>query len=324
MLAAPAVLLATAALFGAAAARAADVPKPAGYPARPVEFIVPFDPGGGADASQRVFNKYAEPIVGQRLVIVNKPGAGGATGWAELVRARPDGHTLAIVTPPFNILPALIRPKQTGYKMDQFSNICIYAIVPDLLYAREGGQFKTLKDVIDYAKPNPEKVKAANTGTLGADYMTTLLIEHATGVNFTQIPYTGGAQSLQATLAGTTDVMVGTSLYAAAQKGKLRPLAIATEKRDPALPDVPTFRELGYDVISERYRAIAGPAGVPGEIVNYWGEVCRQVVDRAEFKAEMDKIGQPAAFRGPAGAQQAIDQMTRDMQTLVDKYKLAK
>jgi tripartite-type tricarboxylate transporter receptor subunit TctC len=298
--------------------------KPAGYLSKPVEFIVPFDPGGGADASQRVFNKYAEPIVGQRLVIVNKPGAGGATGWAELVRAKADGYTLAITTPPFNIIPALVRPKQTGYKMDQFTNICIYAVVPDLLYAREGGQFKTLKDVIDFAKQNPEKTKAANTGALGADFMTTLLIEHATGVKFTQIPFTGGAQALQGTLAGTTDVMVGSSLYAVAQKGKLRPLAIATEKRDPSLPDVPTFKELGYDVVSERYRAIGGPPKLPGEIVAYWGQVCRQVVDNAQFRAEMDKFGQPAEYRGPADTQKAVDQMTRDMQGLVEKYNLAK
>lgn len=298
--------------------------KPAGYLSRPVEFIVPFDPGGGADASQRVFNKYAEPIVGQRLVIVNKPGAGGATGWAELVRAKPDGYTLAITTPPFNIIPALVRPKQTGYKMDQFTNICIYAIVPDLLYAREGGQFKALKDVVEYAKQNPEKTKAANTGALGADFMTTLLIEHATGTKFTQIPFTGGALALQASLAGTTDVMVGSSLYAVAQKGKLRPLAIATSQRDPKLPEVPTFKELGYDVFSERYRAIGGPPRLPGEVVTYWGQVCKQVVDTPQFQAEMDKVGQPAGYRGPADAQKAVDQMTRDIQALVEKYKLAK
>lgn len=298
--------------------------KPAGYPSRPVEFIVPFDPGGGADASQRVFNKYAEPIVGQRLVIVNKPGAGGATGWAELVRAKPDGQTLTITTPPFNVIPTLVRPKQTGYKMNQFTNICIYAIVPDLLYAREGGQFKTLKDVVEYAKKNPEKIKAANTGALGADFMTTLLIEHATGTKFTQIPFTGGALALQATLAGTTDVMVGTSLYAMAQKGKLRPLAIATDQRDPKLPDVPTFKELGYNVLSERYRAVGGPAGLPGPVVAYWGQVCKQVVENPQFQAEMGKLGQPAEYRGPADAQKAVDQMTRDIQAIVEKYNLAK
>lgn len=318
--------LAVAAATGPETTRAAEVgsiAKPAGYPGKPVEFIVPFNPGGGADASQRVFNKYAEPLVGQRLVVVNKPGAGGATGWAELVRSKPDGYTVAIVTPPFNIIPALVRPKQTGYKLDQFTYVCIYAVVPDLLYARESGQFKTLKDVVDYAKRNPGKIKAANTGALGADFMTTLLIESATGIDMTQIPFTGGAMALQATLAGTTDVMVASSLFAVAQKGKLRALAIATEKRDPKLPDVPTFKELGHDVVSERYRAVGGPPGLSRDIVNYWGQVCKQVVDNAEFRAEMDKIRQPAAFRGPADAQKAIQRMSGEMRALVEKHRLA-
>jgi tripartite-type tricarboxylate transporter receptor subunit TctC len=323
-LCAVAMAVATAVMFPALMMAAEPGPnKPAGYPSRPVEFIVPFDPGGGADTSQRIFNKYAEPIVGQRLVIINKPGAGGATGWSELVRAKADGQTLTITTPPFNIIPPLVRPKQTGYKMEQFTNICVYAIVPDILYAKEGGPFKTLKDVVDFAKQNPGKIKAANTGALGADFMTTLQIEHATGAKMTQIPFTGGAQALQATLAGTTEVMVASALFSMSQKGKLRPLAIATEQRDPQLPDVPTFKELGYDVVSERYRALSGPPGLSAEIVSYWGQVCKQVVANPQFQEEMSKSGQPAGYRSPAEARKAIDQMTKDIKTLVDEYKLA-
>lgn len=308
-----------------APARAGEAPgKPGGYPDKPVEFIVPFNPGGGADASQRVFNKYAEPIVGERLVIVNKPGAGGATGWAELVRAKPDGYTLAIATPPFNVIPALVRPKQTGYKLDQFSYLCTYAVVPDVLYARADGPYQKLQDVVTFAKQNPAKIKAANTGTLGADFMTTLLIETATGAEFTQIPFTGGALALQATLAGTTDIMVGSSLYAVSQKGKLRALAIATEKRDAQVPGVPTFKELGYDVVSERYRALAGPPGLGKDVVAYWSQVCKQVVDNPQFRADMGKVGQPAAYRDAAKTQLAIEHMTGDIQKLVDKHKLAR
>lgn len=296
--------------------------KPANFPSGAIQIIVPFNPGGGADASQRVFNKYAEPIVGQPLTIVNKAGAGGVTGWFELVRSKPDGQTLAIVTPPFNVLPVLVQPRQTPYKLDQFTNICIYAIVPDVLYAREEGPFKTLKDLVDFAKANPNKVKAANTGTAGADHLTTLLIENATGTQFTQVPFTGGAESLQATLAGTTDIMVGSTLYAESQQGKLRPLAIATEQRDPKYPDVPTFKELGYNVVAERYRALAGPAGLPQPLVDYWAAVCKQVVDNPEFQDEIGKQGQPAAYRGPAEANRLINQMATDLQAVVEKYNL--
>src|SRR5918996_5358980 len=293
------------------------------YPSRAVDFIVPFNPGGGADASQRTFNKFAEPIVGQPLVVVNKPGAGGTAGWAEMVRAEPDGYTLAIVTPPFNVIPALARPKQTGYTLDQFTYICVYAVVPDVLLVREDSEFETLADLVEYAKANPGQLKAANTGTLGADFMTTLLIENATGMKFTQIPFTGGAEALQGTLAGTTDVMVASSLFAVAQQGTLRTLALAAPERDPNIPDVPTFSELGYDVVSERFRVLGGPPGLPEEIVGYWADVCEQVTSDDDFRSEMNELGQPPAYRGPAEAKASIDAMQQDMQALVDTYDLA-
>ena len=293
------------------------------YPERAIDFIVPFNPGGGADSSQRTFNKYAEPIVGQPLVIVNKPGAGGTAGWAEMVRAEPDGYTLAIVTPPFNVIPALARPQQTGYTLDQFTYLCVYAVVPDVLLVREDSEYETLADLIEYAKANPGQIKAANTGTLGADFMTTLLIENATGMEFTQIPFTGGAEALQGTLAGTTDAMVASSLFAVAQEGTLRTLAIAAPERDPNIPDVPTFTELGFDVVSERYRVLGGPPGLPQEIVDYWADVCQQVTSNEDFRSEMNDLGQPPAYRGPAEARASIDAMQENMQALVDAYDLA-
>ena len=293
------------------------------YPSRAVDVIVPFNPGGGADASQRTFNKYAEPIIGQPMVIVNKPGAGGTAGWAEMVRAEPDGYTMSIVTPPFNIIPALARPQQTGYTLDQFTYVCIYAVVPDVLLVREDSEFETLDDLIAYAKENPGQIKAANTGTLGADFMTTLLIENATGMEFTQIPFTGGSEALQGILAGTTDAMVASSLFAVAQEGSLRTLAIAAPERDPNLPDVPTFTELGYDVVSERYRVFGGPPGLSEEIVDYWADVCQQVTSNEDFQAAMNELGQPPAYRGPEEAKASIDAMQERMQSLVDTYDLA-
>lgn len=294
------------------------------YPSRSIDIIVPFNPGGGADSSQRTFNKYAEPLVGQPLVVVNKPGAGGTKGWAELVRAKADGYTLAIVTPPFNVIPALARPKQTGYTLDQFTNICIYAVVPDVLLVREESEYKTLEDLVKFAKANPKKIKAANTGTLGADFMTTLLIEKEAGIEFSQVPFTGGSKALQGTLSGTTDAMVASALFAVAQKGKLRTLAIAAEERDAELPDIPTFKELGYNVVSERFRALAGPPDLPKNVVDYWSGICEKVTKDAGFQEDMKKIGQPPAFRGPDKMKADVEAMRKEMQALVDKYDLAK
>lgn len=294
------------------------------YPDRSIEIIVPFNPGGGADSSQRTFNKFAEPIVDQSLVVVNKAGAGGTRGWAEFVRKKADGYTLAIVTPPFNVIPALARPKQTGYTLDQFTNICIYAVVPDVILVREDSKYKSLADLVNDSKARPNKLKVANTGKLGADLMTTLLIEEATGAKFTKVPFTGGSKSFKGILSGTTDVMVASAKFAVKGKGKLRTLAVTSAKRVPAFPDVPTFKELGYDVLSERYRAFAAPKGTPKNVVDFWGGVCEKVTKDDGFRAAMKKIGQPPEFRGPAEAQASINGMAMRMKALVKKYDLAK
>jgi tripartite-type tricarboxylate transporter receptor subunit TctC len=314
---ASALVTAAIALVGIHAAEAAD------YPARPVEFIVGFGAGGGGDISQRLFNKYAEPLVGKRLPVTNKPGAGGVISWAELVRTTPDGYTLAYTAPPVNIIPALAKPKETGYKLDQFTNICVYAVIPDVILVPENSPYKTFADLVAYAKANPKRTKIANTGTLGGDFMTGLMIENAAGIETTPLPFSSGAQGTQATLAGVADAMIGSALHAVSQKGTMRTLGIAAPQRDAMVPDVPTFREMGLDVVSERYRGIVGPKGLPAEVVAYWADICKKVTDNPDFKAEMLKTGQPVAYKGPAEMTTATDKMAADMKLLVDKYKLA-
>lgn len=292
------------------------------YPTKPVEVLVPFNAGGGADASQRVFNKYAESLIGKPMPIINKGGAGGVTGWAEAVHAKPDGYMLTITTPPFNVIPPLVKPKQTGYTMDQFTNLCVYAVVPDVLLVRNDSKLKTLKEFVDHATANPKKVAMGNTGTLGADFMTTLLIEQATGIETSQVPFTSGALAMQAVLGGQVDAMVGSTLYAVAQKDNLRTLAIASSGRDKMIPDIPTFKELGFNVVSERLRVLSGPANLPADVVSYWGDICKKVTDNPEFRAEMEKLGQPPAYFGPQDAERMVKEMTATMKSIVDKYKL--
>jgi tripartite-type tricarboxylate transporter receptor subunit TctC len=310
--------LASALALVAAPLQAAD------YPSKPINIVVPFNPGGGADSSQRTFNKFAEPIVGKSLVVVNKPGAGGTRGWAEFVRMDADGYNLAIVTPPFNVIPALARSKQTGYKLDQFTNICIYGVAADVILVRADSAYKTLDDLIKASKAQPGKLTVANTGKLGADLMTTLLIEEATGMKLTKVPFTGGSKSFKAILGGDVDVMVASASFAIKGKGKLRTLAVTSPKRLETLPDIPTFKELGHNVVSERFRALAGPKGLPQKVVDYWGDVCKKVVADKGFQKAMKKLKQAPDYRGPKEAQASIDSMVERMSMLVEKYKLAK
>ena len=293
----------------------------AGYPSGPIEVIVPFSPGGGADNSQRVFNQYAAELVGEEMVIVNLPGAGGATGWADMVRREPDGQTLAIVTPPFNLIPALTQPDETGYALDDFTYLCVYAIVPDVLYVKADSEFETIEDLIAFSDKNPGDLLVANAGSAGADVLTTLLVENATGIDFTIVPFEGGAESLQATLAGTTQAMIGSSAFVNAQEGELRPLGIASTERDPNFPDLPTFSEQGYDVVAERFRALGGPTGMSQDLVEYWGDICESVVADPEFVAAMDEQGQPAAYLGPEEATAAVQRMAESIEPIVDDLR---
>jgi tripartite-type tricarboxylate transporter receptor subunit TctC len=304
------------AAFGSGQAGAQD------YPTGPVEFIVPFGAGGGGDTSQRMFNKHAEPVVGQTLPVTNKPGAGGVIGWTEALQATPDGYTLMAVTAPQNVLPVILSPSQTGYTNDQFTYLCVYAALPDVILVPEDSQFQTLADLVDYAKANPGTVTVANTGTLGGDYMVTVMVEDAAGIEMTKVPFNSGAEGNQATLSGTTNAQVASALHAVAQKGAMRTLGIASAERSALVPDVPTFREQGYDVISERYRVIAGPPGLPEEIVSYWGDVCDQVTHDEAFLADMNEIGAPVEFKGPEETTKAIGDMTAAMQRLAERYNL--
>lgn len=310
------VLAAAAGAVGIGAAAASD------YPSREINIIVPFGAGGGGDTSQRMFNKHAEPVVGQTLVVTNKPGAGGVIGWVEALQAEPDGYTLMAVTSPQNVLPAILSPAETGYTNDQFNYLCVYAALPDVILVPEDSEFRTLADLVDYAKANPGSITVANTGTLGADYMVTVMIEDAADIEMTKVPFNSGAEGNQATLSGTTMAQVASALHAVSQQGAMRTLGIASAERSDLVPDVPTFREQGYDVISERYRVIAGPPGLPEDVVAYWGDVCEQVTQSPEFLADMEKIGAPVAYKGPEETAKAVGEMAAAMERLAEQYDL--
>lgn len=292
------------------------------YPTRQIEIIVPFGAGGGGDTSQRIFNKHAEPVVGQTLVVTNKPGAGGVIGWAEALQATPDGYTLMAVTSPQNVLPAILSPAETGYTNDQFTYLCVFAVLADVILVPEASEFQTLADLVDHAKANPGTVTVANTGTLGADYMVTVMIEDAAGIEMTKVPFNSGAEGNQATLSGTTNAQVASALHAVSQQGAMRTLGIASAERNPMIPDVPTFREQGYDVISERYRVVAGPPGLPEDVVAYWADVCEQVTQDDAFIAEMANVGAPVEYKGPEDTTRAIGDMVGAMERLAEQYDL--
>jgi len=294
----------------------------ASYPESGTQWIIPFAPGGGADASFRVFMKYADALSDTSMSVVNIEGAGGVTGWSQFVGSPPDGYTLTLATPPFNLIPKVLLPESTPYELEQFQYMCVFAVSPNaLLVAEDDDRFSTLEDVLDYLRENPGGLAAAGDGAAGTDAIHRFQLEGAADVEFTYVSGDSAGNS-QKLIAGDVDVMFSDTSWTQLQAGKIRALAVASVERHPSFPDVPSYTELGYDVVGARLRAPAAPPGTPANVIAYWEDICRQVTENPQFVEEIEAIGQPVQFMDSQQATSFIEQMVRDIQRIADEQDL--
>lgn len=304
-----------------------ETDEPAGWePTSDVTVTVPFSPGGGADTSQRTWNATAEPLLDVSLNVDNPEGAGGVTGWGQFLRSEPDGHNIAIATPPFNVMPKVVDPEAVPYEHEDFTYVCIYGVVPGAVFVPVDSEWETLDDFIEAAREDPGSITVAVTGAAGAEAVIVGLLMAAADIELTMVPYDGGAESVVATRGGTTDAMIGSTTYVAEQAEELRALAISrASDDDPEYPDIPSFNQEGYNVVSERYRAIALPPGVDQEVIDFWEDICRQVSEDEEFRQAAADTGNPAppSFIGADEATDLVMQMVADVEAVVADLGLA-
>ena len=169
------------------------------YPAKPITLMTAFNAGGGSDVSHRLLEKFAKGVFDQPIVVTYKAGAGGEIGWTWLVGAKADGYTIGGVDLPHIVLQPMLRPEgQPGYKTEQLSPLCGLVYDADVVMVPEDGPYKTFKDLIEYAKDNPGKVKVATVGKLTGDHLFLMQIEKLTGAKFTQVPYSGSGKAIPA------------------------------------------------------------------------------------------------------------------------------
>ena len=263
----------------------------ASYPAKPVTLLTVFDPGGGSDVSHRTIEKFAKDLMPQPFVITYKAGAGGEIGWTHLVGVKPDGYTIGGVDLPHIILQPLLRPAgQPGYKTEQLVPLCGLVYDPNVIMVREDSPYKTLKDLIDYAKANPGKVTVATVGKLTGDHLFLMQVEKATGAKFTQVPYSGGGKASPALISGEVDCYFGsTSNFVRMEKTK--GLAMATKERFEICPDVPTFIEQGVNLESAKFRGLATPAGFPKEAQAYLEKLIAKMSADPEYQKAVKGVG---------------------------------
>ena len=280
------------------------------YPQRPVTWIVPFPPGGGTDISARTVAAKLGEKWKQTVVIENRAGAAGIVGADAAAKARPDGYTLLIVNVGIVSINPALYPK-LPYDADKaFAPISLLCELPFVLMASPKFAPGSVRELIAYAKANPDKVTYASSGSGGSPHLTAELFQLLTGTKMTHVPYKGGGPAMIDLMAGHVDILFASVLEGSGhiKAGKLKGLAVTHAKRNPALPDVPTISEAGVKGgESGSWIALLAPAGTPDAVIRKLNSDVKEVVADPEVRDKL--IGQGAVPQSttPAELQKLID-----------------
>jgi tripartite-type tricarboxylate transporter receptor subunit TctC len=262
---------------------------------KPIEVIVPFPAGGAVDVMTRlIMPLVAERIRGANVVVVNRPGAAGQIGLEAIFNAAPDGYTLGATTIPAHSAIPLERPAR--YRPLDFTFLANIVDDPNCIYVRTESPLRSLADVLAQAKAKPGGLDYGTTGIGSDDHILMLGLEALAGLPpLTHVPFAGAAPLLPQLLGGHLALAVGntTELVILSREGKMRGLAIAAETRLAALPEMPTFRELGLDLVASASRGIIGPPGMPPTITTRLEEAFRDAMANPVFLREMERQHMP-------------------------------
>ncbi|HLQ26696.1 MAG TPA: tripartite tricarboxylate transporter substrate binding protein [Acidiferrobacterales bacterium] len=292
------------------------------FPSRPINLVVPFPPGGVADQTGRPVAAAMEKILKQPVVVANKQGAGGAVGMSAVANAKPDGYTLLMALSSISIIPEADKlfGRAPAYSMDQLTPIALITADPTILVVRADSPWKSVKELVEDAKKRPGEISFSSSGIYGTLHMATEMFSHAAGIKLKHVPYNGAGPALTAILGGHVDVLASGPGVVLPQikAGKLRPLAGWGAKRVAALPDVPTFKELGYDIEFYIWAGMFAPAGTPAPILKTLREAVGLAVRDPEFKAIMEKLETPVTYMDAPGFRKFWD---KDAKMLADAVK---
>src|SRR5262245_31326938 len=282
------------------------------YPARAVTFVVPFAPGGGTDITARTIGAKLSNIWGQAVVVENRGGAGGVIGTDVVAKAKPDGYTLLIANVGItSINPALYA--KLPYDPDKaFTPISLICELPFVLMASPKLPANSVKELVAYAKANPEKVTYASSGQGGSPHLTAELFQLLTGTKMTHVPYKGGGPAMTDLMAGHVDILFASVLEGSGniKAGKLKGLAVTHAKRNVALPDVPTIAEAGVPGgESGSWIALLAPTGTPAAVISKIGvDVKGAVADPLVAEKLVAQGAVPQASK------------PKELRALIDKY----
>ncbi|SMB93645.1 Tripartite-type tricarboxylate transporter, receptor component TctC [Thermanaeromonas toyohensis ToBE] len=263
------------------------------FPEKPLTLIVAYGAGGGTDITARLLAAHLEKELGQPVNVINVTGGGGWNGWSQLAHSKPDGYTIGYINVP-NIFPGYLDPKvKRPENLESFAVIMNHVTDPCIWAVKGDSKYKSLQELLDDAKKNPEKISFAAHGVGGDDHLALLQVEKVTGAKFKVVHNDSTSISITQVLGGHVQVLGAnvSEVFNQHKKGELRVLGVMAEKRSEFLPDVPTFKEQGLNVIMSVSRGIAAPAGTPKEILDILTSALDKATKNPEHIAKAKELG---------------------------------
>ena len=281
------------------------------YPSKGVNYVIPFGPGGESDITARHQQPFFKKLFGQDLIISYKPGGGGAVGWAQLNKMKGDGYNIMGI----NLPHIIVKPqeKAVGFTTEDITGVYMFHYTPDAIVVTNDSEFKTLDDLIAYAKENPGKITFSGSGKGTANHLAQLRFDKMAGIKTTYVAFKGTGAAVTALLGKQVMAEWGYTSVGAKQAEKARMLAVAMDERHPEFPDVPTFKELGFDLISGAFRGIAVPKSTPEDIRIKLSDMIGQFNADPEYRKRMEADGMALLDVDYKGYQAFIDEQAKVM-----------
>ena len=264
------------------------------YPDKPIKLTVSYSPGGATDFQARIVTMMSQNYLGQPIVIINKPGAGGMVGWNWFVTSgTKDGYDLVAYNIPHFIAQSIVYPKKVKYNIRNMEPIGNWGADPAVLVVPKDSPFNSVKDLVNYAKKNPGKVTFSGAGLFVGHHIALLQLEKAADIKTRYVPHKGGVPALIAVIGGEVMAGFNNTSDAFRSKERLKILAVADLERNSFIPDVPTIKEAGYDVddTSNNFRGVAASSGTPPAVIQKLADNFVKMFNDKKVIKQMEQTG---------------------------------
>lgn len=284
------------------------------FPARPISLVVPNPPGGLVDTSARLVGDSLAKVMGQSVVIENKPGASGNLAYQQVARGAKDGYSLLVSYSGYHIANPILMDK-LPWELKDLTPVGLVTVATNVVAVHPSVPASNLREFIAYAKANPDKLNYASQGNGSVSHIGTEIFKMQTGAQMTHVPYKGSGQAIADVLAGQVQVFITTppSVMQHVQAGKLKALAVTGKTRHPGMPQVPTVAEAGLSNFElESWVAIYAPAGTPAAVLQKLSADLKRAMELPETRQRADAAGIEVRYLSPADTTRLLDRETAD------------